>query len=90
MSQSQESRKIARLVRVPTAQEAHLLCQLLADAGIEARVVGDYLDAGFGSLHTIPAEVWVYEDDLERAREVLQRQRHDSGADATDERTLPD
>ena len=64
--------EVVRLADAPTAQEAHAWRQALEADGIYCRVVGDYLDASFGSLNTIPAELWVRRPDLERARAVLQ------------------
>jgi hypothetical protein len=63
-----DSEDIVELAKVPTAQEAHMLAQALEDEGIPARVVGDFLDAGMGSLNAVPAEVWVKQTDLEKAR----------------------
>lgn len=51
--------------------QAHFLKGLLADAGIEARVVGDALQAA-GYNTVTPPHLWVRANRAEAAREVLQ------------------
>ena len=52
--------------------DAHILCGLLRQAGIEAQVWGEYLQGGIGEL---PAwglvRVAVPEDDVEQARALI-------------------
>ena len=50
--------------------QAHFLRGLLADAGIDARVVGDALQAA-GYNTVTPPHLWVRADQVEAAREVL-------------------
>ena len=62
------------LVRLRTAMnpaEAHLVEETLRANGIEARAVGDYLDAGLGDIPGLRAEVWVKKSDLARAQATL-------------------
>jgi len=58
------------------SMEAHFLRQVLEDEDIQATVMGEALAAGRGELpltaETLPS-VWVRQDDVERAREVLER-----------------
>lgn len=64
---------VVRLTTTRTPAQAHIIEQALRDEGIECRVVGDYLDAGIGDISGIMAEVWVHEQDKERAEEILRR-----------------
>ena len=57
----------------PNPATAHIWEQALRDEGIQAKVVGDFMDAGFGDIPGLRAEVWVHRDDLARAEEVLKR-----------------
>lgn len=47
--------------------------QGLADAGIEARVMGESLDASFGTAIPNSVELWVHRSDALRAQAVLQQ-----------------
>lgn len=46
----------------------------LAENGIESRVVGTDLSAGLGSALPGTTELWVHENDLPRAAEILSRE----------------
>jgi hypothetical protein len=70
---------IVRLASAPNPAQAHIWQQALAGEGIRAHVVGDYLDAGFGDIPGLKAEVWVHRDDLARAEEILRRSQDVSG-----------
>ena len=76
-----------RIVEVCSAGnmvEADGLCELLEEAGIQARVVGDDLGIAAGGLplgESIAPRIWVHESDAARAREVIDQWR-----DRTDER----
>jgi hypothetical protein len=63
-----------RLYTAANLPEAYLLVQLLARAGIEARVFNEHAQGGLGEipfLHTYP-EVWLMEPaEEERARRLL-------------------
>jgi hypothetical protein len=51
-------------------------------------VVGDYLEAGLGNVPGMGAELWVHEDDVERAKEVLMQHQdfaEDAEAEAEEE-----
>ena len=65
--------EVVRLVTAPNPAQAHIWEQALRDAGIRAKVVGDYLDAGLGDISGLRSELWVHRKDLERAQEVLKR-----------------
>lgn len=75
---SKDPHDVVRLAQASTPQEAHIWRQALETEGIEAKVVGDYLDAGLGDISSLRAEVWVHRDDLARAEEVL-RQGQEAG-----------
>lgn len=47
--------------------------QVLADAGIESRVVGEALAASFGSAIPDSVELWVHRSDLEKATAAIKR-----------------
>ena len=66
--------EIVRLVTASRPQEAHLWRQALEDEGVRCQVVGEYLGS-FGVVypgHPVP-ELWVHQEDAERARAVLER-----------------
>ncbi len=65
--------------------EAHLVKILLTGEGIEARVLGDYLQGGVGELPALGTlQVQVREEDEARARAVIERwqQERDAGDDS--------
>ncbi len=70
-----------RIVEICSAAniiEADGLCELLEEAGIHARVVGEILGAAAGGLplgEAIAPRVWALEDDAVRAREIIARWR---------------
>src|SRR5437763_13378049 len=71
------------VVRLATAQnpvQAHVWEQALREAGIRCKVVGDYLDVGFGDIPGLRAEVWVHRDDLARAEAIVEA--HTGGEEA--------
>jgi hypothetical protein len=76
---------IVRLATATNPAEAHIWEQALQEAGISCRVVGDYLDAGFGDLPGMRAEVWVHRNDLARAEEVLRHGQEVSDAEPSEE-----
>ena len=64
------------MVRLATARnpfDAHAWEQALKEEDIYCKVVGDYLNAGFGGISGVLPEIWVREDDLARAQRVLER-----------------
>ena len=67
------SEEIVQLATARNPFEAHAWEQALKDEDIYCRVVGDYLDAGFGDISGVLPEIWVRGDDLARAQKVLQR-----------------
>jgi len=66
-----QTREVVRLTEAPNPALAHIWEEALLDEGIECRVVGDYLNAGLGDIGSLRPEIWVHEDDLERAREII-------------------
>jgi hypothetical protein len=62
---------IVRLATAPNPAQAHIWQQALQQGGIQCKVVGDYLNAGFGDIPGLNAELWVHRDDLEKAKELL-------------------
>jgi Putative prokaryotic signal transducing protein len=76
---------VVRLATAPNPAQAHILEQALADEGIQAKVVGDYLDAGFGDVPGAMAEVWVHRHDLRKAQEILKRSSLGGAAPTPDE-----
>lgn len=52
-------------------QQAHFLCNLLADSGIEARVLGEPLALAGPPASTQSGVLWVRRQDAERARQIL-------------------
>jgi hypothetical protein len=57
--------------------EAQFVCDLLADAGIGARVVGVPLGMVAGKVPPLEAtpRIWVHADEVERARPILDEYR---------------
>ncbi|HBI45622.1 MAG TPA: hypothetical protein DDY78_22635 [Planctomycetales bacterium] len=66
-----QSDGIVHLATANNPVEAHVWRQALEDEGISCQVVGDLLDAGFGDVGSVKAEVWVHANDLEQARAFL-------------------
>ncbi|HEV3257125.1 MAG TPA: DUF2007 domain-containing protein [Gemmataceae bacterium] len=62
---------VVRLRTAPNPPTAHIWQQALAAEGIQSEVVGDYLDAGFGDVPGVSAELWVHRDDVAAAEAVL-------------------
>ena len=58
-----------RLLSTPSAMEAHVAVQWLAESGIEATVSDEHAATVLGS----PVSVWViHDEDLPKARELMQ------------------
>jgi hypothetical protein len=68
-----DAHDVVCLVTAPNPADAHIWEQALRNEGIEAKVVGDYLDAGLGDISGLRAEVWVHRQDVARAQEILDR-----------------
>ena len=79
---------VVRLTTTANPMEAHILEQALQAEGIQAKVVGDYLDASFGDLPGLRPEVWVHREDLAAAEEVLRRGQTHAGG--TEEPEIPE
>jgi hypothetical protein len=76
---------IVRLMRAANPAEAHVLEQALRSAGIQCKVVGDYLDAGLGDIPGVQAEIWVHRDDFPAAERIL-NSAQGAGTDDTEDR----
>jgi hypothetical protein len=73
MAEKRPSDDVVRAITTPNYAQAHIWEQALRDEGIRCQVVGDYLAAGgFGGVPGVPAEIWVHQDDLARAKEILE------------------
>jgi hypothetical protein len=72
-----------RLVEICSAGnivEADCLCEMLEEAGIQARVVGDNLSAAAGCLplgEATSPRLWVRESDADRARQIVEQWRNE-------------
>lgn len=76
---------IVRLTTADNPAQAHIWEQALKEAGIQCRVVGDFLDAGLGDIPGLRAEIWVHRDDLAQAKEVLRQGQEVPEAEPADE-----
>jgi hypothetical protein len=63
--------EIIRLFTDLHPAQAHVWCSALEEEGIPAKVVGDYLDAGFGDIQGVRAELWVPAADAQRAQAII-------------------
>jgi hypothetical protein len=72
---SQHPDDIVRLAHALNPAEAHIWEQALREEGIRCKVVGDFLDAAIGDIPGAQAEIWVHQDDLARAQQILQEGR---------------
>jgi hypothetical protein len=73
MTRHEEHRDVVRLASAANPAQAHIWKQALQDEGIRSEIVGEYLDAGLGDIPGLYPELWVYPEDLERAKELLRR-----------------
>jgi len=76
-----DRRRIVELCSAADVVESHGLCDVLQEAGIPARVVGEYLGGAAGSLplgEPIAPRIWVREADLDRARKIIEQRREQS------------
>ena len=66
------------VVKVGTGSlaEIHAWQEILEGVGIQARVVGELLTAGFGSALPGSVELWVHEADAEAAEKALHGHKH--------------
>lgn len=78
---------VTQVITAANYAQAHIWEQALLNEGIRCKVVGDYLTASFGGLSGLPAEIWVHEDDVERARKILEEVGAAPAAPETDEQT---
>ena len=74
MTKPNPTDNIVRLATARDPQEAHLWRQELEDKNVRCRVVGEILGS-FGVAppgYPVP-EIWVLQEDAERARQILER-----------------
>jgi hypothetical protein len=62
---------VVRLLTATNSAQAHIVEQALKAEGIQAKVVGDCLDASFGNISGVQPEIWVHRDDVARAIAIL-------------------
>ncbi len=83
---NEDKHEVVRLAGAANPFQAHIWQQALEQEGIRSEVLGDYLDAGFGDMPGLSAEVWVDPADLSRAEAFLrQHQEQSDDADQLDE-----
>jgi hypothetical protein len=76
-----ENHDVVRLASAANPTLAHIWQQALEQEGIRCQVLGDYLNAGFGDIPGLSAEVWVETADLARAEAILRE--HEERAEET-------
>jgi hypothetical protein len=81
---------VVRLIRAPNEMQARLWQQLLQEQGIECRLVGDYLDIGFGTLSSLGPELWVHRRDAPRALALLEEHQSASSPEEKDDLLTPE
>jgi hypothetical protein len=74
MSERHED-NIVRLATAVNPVQAQIWQNALEEEGVRSKVVGDYLEAGLGNVPGMGAELWVHEDDVERAKEILMQHK---------------
>jgi hypothetical protein len=62
---------VVQVYVTPQSHQAHFLCNILADAGIEARAIGANLNSVDPPANLQSGAVWVRGHDAERARTIL-------------------
>jgi Putative prokaryotic signal transducing protein len=73
--ESVDQNELVRLAAAANPFQAHLWGQALEEAGIRCQVLGDYLDVGIGDVPGLSAEVWVNNEDFDRAEAILREHR---------------
>lgn len=79
------------VVKVAAGEQVvmELYRQRLADEGIEAKTLGDRLEASFGTAIPGSIELWVHRGDLARAEEAIRRMEAERGGPARDTFEFP-
>jgi hypothetical protein len=77
---AEPSDDILRLATAPNPAQAHIWEQALRQAGVRCKVVGDYLDAGFGDIPGLRAEIWVHKEDVARGEAILREMQQAEAA----------
>ena len=75
---NEKSHNVVRLGTSANPVEAHIWQQALEEAGIACKVVGDFLEAGYGTALGNSTELWVHSDDLAKAQEVLRERSNEA------------
>jgi hypothetical protein len=88
---SESQHDVVRLASAANPALAHIWQQALEQEGIRCQVLGDYLDAGFGDIPGLSAEVWVETADVARAEAILRehQDRSEEAAQPEDETERP-
>jgi hypothetical protein len=68
---SKETHDMVRLASAASPFEAHLWEQSLLEAGIRCQILDDNLRGGVGTVPGLRSEVWVHDNERERAEAVL-------------------
>ncbi len=71
--------EIVRLTTARNLQEAHLWKQALEQEGIRCQVVGDYLTEAPEGVHPFCSELWVFGNDVEKAKAILGKSQQGAG-----------
>ncbi len=72
-----DKRKLVKLVTLGDPINAHMLVDTLATEGVPALTHNENMSTLFSGLSAMGVDVFVYEDDLETAKAVLNRQNND-------------
>lgn len=73
------------IAKASTPSEAHIWQGALENEGIQCHVVGDYLDGGIGNIPGLQAEIWVHEDEAEKARQIIESHQRGEDEDSEEE-----
>lgn len=72
-----EENDVVQVYLTPQPHQAHFLCNILADAGIEARAIGANLNSVDPPANLQSGAVWVRGRDAELARRILTQWEQD-------------
>lgn len=88
--EAEDPHDVVRLIQAPNEVQARLWQQFLQEQGIECRLVGDYLDIGFGTLSSLGPELWVHRRDAPRALALLEEHQSASSPEEKDDLLTPE
>ncbi len=85
------SRDPNNVVRVAAGEMVvvELYKQELVEAGIDAHVLGESLEASFGTAIPRSVELWVHESDALRAQAIIQRMEEERGETVVEREKFP-